>query len=68
MTLTDPENMLTMLYTWQSGDVSRQEPYDGDFHKAMQGIKAQILVMPAKTDLYFRESGTPALTWSGVLT
>ncbi|KAH4612012.1 hypothetical protein HBH82_028370 [Parastagonospora nodorum] len=35
----DPENML--------------EPYGGDFKKAMQGIKAKALVMPAKTDLYF---------------
>lgn len=48
--------MLTMLYTWQSGDVSQQEPYDGDFAKAMQGIKAKALVMPSKTDLYFRAS------------
>jgi len=51
---TDPENMLTLLHTWQSGDVSKQEPYDGDFEKAMQGIKAKALVMPARTDLYFR--------------
>lgn len=43
-----------MLYTWQSGDVSKQEPYDGDFRKAMEGIRAKALVMPAKTDLYFR--------------
>ena len=47
--------MLTMLYTWQSGDVAQQEPYNGDFAKAMQGIKAKALVMPSKTDLYFRE-------------
>lgn len=51
----DPENMLTMLYTWQSGDVSKQDPYKGDFKAAMKGIKAKALVLPAKTDLYFRE-------------
>jgi hypothetical protein len=52
---TDPENMLTMLHTWQTGDVSKQEPYNGDFSAAMKGIKAKTLVLPAKTDLYFRE-------------
>ncbi|TVY26324.1 putative acyltransferase, partial [Lachnellula hyalina] len=49
----DPENLLVMLYTWQSGDVSNQEPYNGDFKAAMQGIKAKMLVLPGKTDLYF---------------
>ncbi|KAI1608516.1 homoserine O-acetyltransferase [Exophiala viscosa] len=49
----DPENLLTMLYTWEAGDVSQQEPYNGDFEKAMRGIKAKILVLPSKTDLYF---------------
>ncbi|KAF2864986.1 Alpha/Beta hydrolase protein [Massariosphaeria phaeospora] len=49
----DPENMLAMLYTWQSGDCSQQEPYNGNFKKAMEGIKAKALVLPSKTDLYF---------------
>lgn len=51
--LTDPENMLVMLHTWQAGDASNQEPYNGDFKLAMQGIKAKTLVLPGKTDLYF---------------
>lgn len=49
----DPENMLVMANTWQAGDCSQQEPYNGDFKKAMEGIKARTLVLPAKTDLYF---------------
>lgn len=49
----DPENMLVMAHTWQAGDCSQQEPYNGDFKKAMEGIKAKALVLPAKTDLYF---------------
>lgn len=49
----DPENLLVMLQTWQSGDVSKQEPYNGNFEKAMSAIKARILVLPSKTDLYF---------------
>ena len=49
--------MLAMLYTWQSGDVAKQEPYNGDFEAAMKGIKAKTLVLPGKTDLYFRGFG-----------
>ncbi|KAJ6121042.1 hypothetical protein N7523_005322 [Penicillium sp. IBT 18751x] len=49
----DPENLLVMIQTWQTGDVSLQEPYNGDFEKAMASIKAKTLVLPAKTDLYF---------------
>lgn len=53
LTLSDPDNLLTMLYTWQAGDCSDQSPYFGDFKAAMQGIKAKVLVLPGKTDLYF---------------
>jgi homoserine acetyltransferase len=48
-----PENMLTMLQTWQSGDCSAQSPYNNDFPLAMSSIKAKALVLPSKTDLYF---------------
>ncbi|KAG9959417.1 homoserine acetyltransferase, partial [Aureobasidium melanogenum] len=48
-----PENMLTMLHTWQAGDVSAQPPYNNDFPAAMKAIKAKALVLPSKTDLYF---------------
>jgi len=49
----DPENMVAMLYTWQAGDCSAQEPYNGNFDAAMKGIKAKALVLPSETDLYF---------------
>ncbi|KAF2860233.1 homoserine acetyltransferase [Piedraia hortae CBS 480.64] len=49
----DPDNMLAMLFTWQTGDCSAQEPYNGDFDAAMKAIKAKALVLPGKTDLYF---------------
>ena len=42
-----------MLQTWQSGDCSLQEPYNGDFEASMRAIKAKTLVLPSKTDLYF---------------
>lgn len=50
---SDPENLLVMLQTWQSGDISQQEPYKGDFELALRSIKAKTLVLPGKTDLYF---------------
>ena len=53
LTRADPENMLVMLQTWQSGDCSAQEPYNGDFEKSLSSIKAKTLVLPAETDLYF---------------
>lgn len=49
----EPENLLVLIQTWQIGDVSQQEPYNGDFEKAMASIKAKMLVLPSKTDLYF---------------
>ena len=51
--------MCTMLFTWQAGDCSAQEPYNGDFDAAMKGIKAKALVLPGKTDLYFRKFSIP---------
>ncbi|KAM0473019.1 hypothetical protein ACHAPX_008383 [Trichoderma viride] len=49
----DPENLLTMLHTWQAADCSDQEPYNKDFELAMRSIQAKTLVLPGKTDLYF---------------
>lgn len=49
----DPNNLLTMLWTWQNGDISANEKYHGDFDKALGAIKAKAIVMPGQTDLYF---------------
>jgi homoserine O-acetyltransferase/O-succinyltransferase len=49
----DANNLLTMLWTWQHGDISANELYGGDFKKALGAIKAKAFVMPGKTDLYF---------------
>nr|UWK20223.1 homoserine acetyltransferase [Trichoderma stromaticum] len=49
----DPENLLTMLHTWQAADCSDQEPYNKNLELAMKSIKAKTLVLPGKTDLYF---------------
>ena len=49
----DPNNLLTMLWTWQHGDISANELYGGDFHRALSAITAKAMVMPGETDLYF---------------
>ena len=49
----DANNLLTMLWTWQNGDISNNPIYNGDYPKALAGIKAKAIVMPASTDLYF---------------
>ena len=49
----DANNLLTMLWTWQNGDISNNPIYKGDYPKALAGIKAKAIVMPASTDLYF---------------
>ena len=49
----DANNLLTMLWTWQNGDISDNELYNSDFKKALGAIKAKAYVMPGQTDLYF---------------
>jgi homoserine O-acetyltransferase/O-succinyltransferase len=49
----DANNLLTMLWTWQNGDISNNDLFKGDFPKALAAIKAKAIVMPASTDLYF---------------
>ncbi len=49
----DANNLLTMLWTWQHGDISNNEVFQGDFVKALGSIRAKAIVMPASTDLYF---------------
>jgi homoserine O-acetyltransferase len=49
----DANNLLTMLWTWQNGDISDNPLYGGDLKAALGAIKAKSLVMPGQTDLYF---------------
>jgi len=49
----DPNNLLTMLWTWQNGDISANEIYNGDYKAALGAIRAKTWVMPGETDLYF---------------
>ena len=49
----DPNNLLTMLWTWQKGDIGKTPGFDGDHVKALNSIKAKTIALPAEKDLYF---------------
>ena len=49
----DPNNLLTMLWTWQNGDIGQTPGFGGDHVKALQSIKAKTIALPAEKDLYF---------------
>jgi homoserine O-acetyltransferase len=49
----DANNLLTMLWTWQNGDIGKTPGFDGDHVKALGSIRAKAIVMPAEKDLYF---------------
>ena len=49
----DVNDLLSMLWTWQYGDIGQTPGFDGDHVKALQSIKAKLIAMPALKDLYF---------------
>ena len=48
----DAEDLLTLAKQWQAGDIGAVGG-EGDYRKALEGVKARVLVMPSKTDQYF---------------
>lgn len=48
----DPHNVMAMLWTGQFADISENQTYNGDFDKALKGIKARACIMPGSTDLF----------------
>lgn len=49
----DANDLLAKLATWQAGDVSANDLYDGDFASALGAIRARTILMPCTHDLYF---------------
>lgn len=49
----DPRDLLSMIDTWLSCDISDNSLYNGDYPRALASIRARTLVMPSTTDLYF---------------
>ena len=50
----DANDLLCKLKTWQRGDISLNERYNGDFKAALIAIKAKTIVIVCADDLYFR--------------
>ena len=46
-------NLYAQLVTWYNGDISDNPLYNGDLVAALQAIKARMLLLPGRTDLYF---------------
>ncbi len=46
-------NLYAQLRTWQHGDISANPRYDGDLVAALGSIRARVLLLPSRTDLYF---------------
>jgi len=49
----DANDLLAMLATWQSGDISDTPQWQGNFEGALAAIRAPTVIMPSSTDLYF---------------
>jgi len=49
----DAHDLLCKLHCWQDGDISLYGPEKGNLPKALESIRARVLVMPSRTDLYF---------------
>jgi homoserine O-acetyltransferase len=53
-------NLYAQAHAWYHGDISANALYDGDLAQALRSIKAQMLLMPSETDLYFRVADNAA--------
>lgn len=49
----EPSNLATLLWTWQYGDISDNIIFNKDYQKAMENIKAKVMILAPEIDLYF---------------
>ncbi|MEI7968147.1 MAG: alpha/beta fold hydrolase [Betaproteobacteria bacterium] len=49
----DANDLLAMLHTWQSADISANSLFGGNIEYALSTIRARTIVMPCNEDLYF---------------
>ncbi|OJD32456.1 homoserine acetyltransferase [Diplodia corticola] len=51
----DAHDLLALMQTWQRGDISQfnAKGKEGDLPTTLASIKAKVLLMPCRTDLYF---------------
>ncbi len=51
--VTDGNDVLAQVGTWQAADLSDNVLYNGDYAKALGAITARSIIMPSRTDMYF---------------
>ncbi|KAF4124734.1 homoserine O-acetyltransferase/O-succinyltransferase [Geosmithia morbida] len=50
-----PDDLLAKLHMWQRGDITPVDPAgDGSLETSLSHIKARVLLLPSRTDQYFR--------------
>lgn len=49
----DANNLLSVLNTWQQGDISANPVFQGDYPAALAALTMPTRIMPSSTDLYF---------------
>ncbi|MEH6567079.1 MAG: alpha/beta fold hydrolase [Halopseudomonas sp.] len=52
----DANDLLSMLHTWQTANISCNPVFNGDMGAALGAIQARCLIMPGSTDLYFTKA------------
>lgn len=50
----EANDLLGMIATWQAADISTNDKFNGDIDAALKAIKAKAIVLPGRSDLYFR--------------
>jgi homoserine O-acetyltransferase len=53
-------DLYAQLRTWDAGDISDNDLYNGDLQAALRAIRARALLLPSETDLYFRVADNAA--------
>jgi homoserine O-acetyltransferase len=53
-------NLYAQALAWYHGDISDNALYGGDLARALQAIRAKVLLLPGETDLYFRVADNAA--------
>jgi homoserine O-acetyltransferase len=53
-------NLYAQALTWYHADISADPRYAGDLVEALNAIQARVLLLPSRTDLYFRVADNAA--------
>ena len=53
-------DLYARLRTWETADIADNQLYGGNLARALSAIRAQMLLMPGATDLYFRVADNEA--------